>query len=261
MTERVVNIHLDNHYRRVLKSSFDAIFIILLIIPIMGLVHLISSYLQSYSYTFPRIRSGAEFFYQTVLNISIPLLTLCVCFFYAKRRRKVLFALTYTLAVVLLVCGFFRSSSEMLFTPTVCSFTTDPADFGTFDPKIEQNISEFAFFPTCVPDTSSNVQYLYYFEEADVDTAYIALSFVYENDNDFNEIISSLQYVSALDNQLGETVYNFAGSIADSTAVHPYLYSVIILDKTDKTAAFVATTSDDLIPQFLAEVFVCPFSL
>lgn len=259
--ERVVNIHLDNHERSALKSSFDAIFIILLLCSIMGLGYLIFSYLQSYSYAFPRIRSIEEFFYKTVLNISLPFLTLCVCFFYAKRRRKVLFALTYTLAVILLVCGFFRSSSEILLTPTVCSYTTAPADFGTFDPKIQQNIPEFAFFPASVPEASSNVQYLYYFEEAGADTAYIALSFVYENDNDFNEIISSLQHVSPSENPLGETVYDFTGSIADSTAVRPYLYSVIILDKTDKAAAFVATTSAELLPQCLAEVFDCPFSL
>lgn len=231
---------------------------ILIFLVLLGWGLLTISYFSSYSYMFPHVPEVSLFISKTLVNICIPLLLIGVCVTLVLKKRTAAFLVCYIVTIVCLGGCFMRSSAEVLFSPTVCSYTSDPSQFGKFDSNIGLNMAHIKSFPEYIPESAKDPQYTYFFEKASADTVYIAVSWCYEEDEEIQDFFSSYQETDFFVNQFGEMVYYDPNWKNEALDVHPYLYSITLLDKRAKCVAFVVASSAEFLPQSLAEVFELP---
>ena len=227
--------------------------VFLTLLALCGWGCLVFSYIRDYSYAFPAALRLGAFFTRTVLNLCVPLALTGVCVIWAAKKPWAVYYVCYLLAVVCLVGGFVRSVGEVLYSPTVCSYTTDPENFGTFDKKLEPNIDHLALFPESIPNSAENVRYTYYFEEASADTVYIALSWQ-GRQSDIRDYLEKLPQTSITVNGYGETVYAHPDNQELGTNVKPYLFAEVIVDAEESRIAVVASSSAELLPQSMADM-------
>lgn len=248
---------MDNKKRSHLNNTV-VIQVFLISLISLGWLFVVYSYVQGYYYAFPKILSIRDFLSNTVLNICVPVFLISVGVFFMCKRNKMLFAVFFILATAVLAVGFFRSAAEILYAPTICSYTSDPADYGKYDASTESRIEKLTLFPTVIPVTAEDVQYLYYFEQASSDTVYIELSFSYQNDDEIEEILNNSHVVPCVINQFGEEVYDHRGNNVDDTNVHPSLYGSILVDRNNRSIAFVSASSFSLLPRSFSDLNSIP---
>ena len=172
------------------------------------------SYIRNYCYLYPTIRDGSGFLSQTVLNIIIPLVILVGIAILLINRKYIPTIIFSALLVPILVFVFLRSSAEMLFSPTVVSYTTNPAFLGEYDKKPTEvlSLNPVFCFPVEIDENSQDVRYCYYYESTSSETLYIALSWRYDSNEKFTSFINSLSLLDESMTEKEDGVFQYLNS-------------------------------------------------
>lgn len=223
---------------RIQWSTILSVFFLLL----MGFLccFCICSDIQAYWYKYPYIPSLGAFLWKTIVNDTVPLAIFIVSIICFKRGRKCLVVLCFLLFLPVYAFLWLRSTAEILYVPTVCSYTTEAKNLGNYDTRVAQKLSyePSAFFPDSIPDDAENVSYLYYYEYASCTKIYIAVAWDH-SESEYRQMTAKLSAAAEGKQLDNETFYSFS---------NPNYTDVVIVDHSQKRIYYVIVTEKTFLP-------------
>lgn len=227
------------------KKLRNTICVVLLCISGILWLLLVYTYVESYLYRYPFISDGFIFALYTLTNQVIPLICLVLAICFLSKDKAVVAIILCILSVPLMMFTFVRACGEMLFFPSVCSYTTDPVNFGTYDKRLAErlNLNPVACFPASIPEGAKDIEYCYYYNDASDETVYIAIGWSIET----NEVD---RYRNQFDLD-GEETLTASGGVYLFTET--FYKNAVILDENAKKVCFVITSDETLLPQQINE--------
>ena len=206
---------------------------------------------QEYNYAYPTIQSGTRFLFRTLCVPAIPLCVLVLATFTIHNGRKKATAFLMILFVPVMAYTWIQSAGEILYAPSICSYTSDPDKFRQFDQRVEEDLrlNPVSVFPVEIPQNAQNIQYSYYHEYASAETTYIALSFQIADERIYDSFV--LEYVQLPDEF---QMYNSGNLLGKDR----HFKNSVLADDRNNQIAFVISTCESLLPEEMEEVFKEP---
>lgn len=202
---------------------------------------LVFAQVESYIYAFPIITDTSLFIRYTLVNSIIPLVFI-VLTIVLTAKRKAIPALIFSIILIPVLFFFtYRTFGEALAYPSVCSYTTNAENFGTYDKEVETSLyaNPVRFFPDAIPEDAKSVDYIYYYQADAAEKLYIGIQWSYVDETQYNEFVATLHFEDDLN-----TLYDSNG----------FYENVVIVDRETLTVGFVITTLKTTLPNTISEV-------
>lgn len=202
------------------------------------------THVSNYFYLYPEITSLWEFTSWTLANLLLPTIPLIIGIIFVFYRKYKNAKICSTLFFLFLLISVVRGTVEILYLPTVHSYTDDIENFGVFDGALENNLTlnPVPYFPEEIPDEVQNVQYCYYYEYASSETTYIAISWQYENRDAFLDIISEFNKQLPTD----RNCFYFTDA---------YYCNAVLWDEGNARIVYLISTEEEYLPTSLNDAF------
>ena len=208
---------------------------------------LVCTHLSNYNYLYPSILDVKSFVLSTLFNLFLPVIPLGLSIIFIFGNRAKLATISLALFVPVLGFSYMRGTAEILFSPTVNSYTNDVSNFGVYDEQLEKTLglNPVPYFPADIPYDVKNINYCYYYRYASTETAYLSISWQYENEDNYFGVASEFDQLQAT---IGENGYVFTDS---------YYANAVFMDDDTLSVAYVITTRDDYLPETMEEAISC----
>lgn len=205
------------------------------------------------TYRFPVV--DMTFFRITLVNLFVPSIPVIICgiFSFSKKMPVRLWSaiLSIIILIPLVACFVVRGASEILYSPTIWSETTDVANFGKIDERMTIRVESLPreIFPQEIPETANNVQYYYYYAYSATDDFYMAVSWECNRQEFDNTMDNMVQYNKWTTNEIGEYILRCDDPLDDI-----YLYVSIIWDPNLERIYYIAVSQEETLPDTSQEV-------
>lgn len=193
-------------------------------------------HISNYFYLYPTIKSVDLLIKRTLINCLLPVVPLAVALICIINRKFPLAMLFIFLFIPVQVFSSFRGAAEMLFSPSICSYTDNVLNFGIYDKRLQESLelNPVTYFPCEIPSSVKNVEYCYYYEYASDESVYISVSWEFNNERDYATIAAEIRQAASYSDGQG---FYFSGS---------YYNNIIFLDDETCGITYVITSENDI---------------
>lgn len=193
-------------------------------------------HISNYFYLYPTIKSADLLIKWTLINCLLPMVPLAVALICIINRKFPLAMIFILLFIPVQLFSSFRGAAEMLFSPSICSYTDNVLNFGIYDKRLQESLelNPVSCFPIEIPSNVKNEEYCYYYEYASDESVYISISWEFNNEHDYSMIATEIRQTASYMHGHG---YYFLDS---------YYNNIIFLDDETCGITYVITSENDI---------------